>query len=98
MNHCQYIPVQEITCRQDKGTLLHLKYFLTCMDRGSKADTLYGIRVLKYTEDYALAEEASTPPISYSETFVRQLLQHLIRNAVTPMCLLEVLDELVSAA
>ncbi|MCI8994239.1 MAG: hypothetical protein HFI30_00920 [Lachnospiraceae bacterium] len=98
MNHYQYIPIREITCTQGEGPLLHLQYFLTCLDRGNKADTLYGIRVRKYTEDQTLAEESDTPPISYSEAFVRQLLQHLIHNAVTPMCLLEVLDELISAA
>ncbi|MCI8418100.1 MAG: hypothetical protein HFI33_11515 [Lachnospiraceae bacterium] len=98
MNTCQYIPIHEFTCQPCDHPSLRLKYFLTCRESEEPGGILYGICIRKYTAENQQPEEAATPPISYSESFVRQLLQHLIENAVTPMCLLEVLDELLSAA
>ncbi len=96
MKTCQYIWITELTRSKSNGQPLRIQYFLTCRESAQASQSLYGICVRKYTGDEALPEEAVTPPISYSEEFVRQLLQHLIRNAVTPMCLLEVLDELLT--
>ncbi len=98
MKTCEYIPIEELTCQPSGGPSLRLQYFLTCRKPEGPGGALYGICVRKYTDISQQPEEAATPPISYSQTFVRQLLQHLIQNAVTPMCLLEVLDELLSAA
>lgn len=95
MKPCQYIWIQEITQTTSDGTSLRLAYFLTLQDADAPGSLLYGICVRKYQEG-AEPEEAMTPPISHSEDFVRQLLQHVIAHAVTPMCLLEVLDELIS--
>ena len=97
MKTCQYIWITEVTRLKPDGEPLRLQYFLT---RRPSLDTslfLYGICVRKYSGDQCTPEEAVTPPISYSEGFVRQLLQHLIQNAVTPLCLLETLDELLTS-
>lgn len=97
MKACQTTFVQEITQTKSDGTVLHLTYSLTSRESEFPHHLLYGICVRKQEYGQSQPEEARTPPISYSEHFVRRLLQQVITHGVTPMCLLEVIDELLSA-
>jgi len=81
----------------DKGTLLHLKYYLIEETLPPPQTPLYRICIKKSIADRPGVEEAeSTPPVSDSETFTRQVLRQLIRNAVTPICLLEIVDDIMT--
>lgn len=76
-----------------------LFYYLVEDHRDMVVDTpLYGIQVQKQVKENGkiVKEKETAVAISYSEDFVKQLLYDLIHNMVTPMCLLEVLDDLVT--
>ena len=96
MRPSQYTWIQEISQTKSDGTTLRLAYYLTRWTSEDLSTPLYGICVRKSEAEAGEFEETATPPISSSEDFVRQLLQHVITHAVTPLCLLEVLDELAS--
>lgn len=81
----------------EKGTLLNLKYYLIEEELPQPAAPLYRICIKKSTAGNPGVEEAeSTPPVSHSETFTRRMLRQLIRNAVTPVCLLEIVDDMMT--
>lgn len=80
----------------EKGTLLNLKYYLIEEKRlrlslftvSASKNRLRSVRASKKQE--------STPPVSDSETHARQMLCQLIKNAVTPVCLLEIVDDMMT--
>lgn len=81
----------------EKGRLLNLKYYLIEETPVSEGAPLYRICVKKsITEKPGMEEAESTPPVSHSEHFVRQVLGQLIQNAVTPVCLLEIVDDIIT--
>lgn len=81
----------------EKGNLLNLKYYLIEEETPCPAAPLYRICVKKSLSEHPCVEEAeSTPPVSDSEAHARQLLRQLITNAVTPVCLLEIVDDMIT--
>lgn len=81
----------------EKGTVLNLKYYLIEEEQPLSAAPLYRLCIKKSTAAQPGMEEAqSTPPVSHSESFARLVLGQLIRNAVTPVCLLEIVDEIIT--
>ena len=81
----------------EKGTLLNLKYYLIEEEAAPATAPLYRICVKKSIAEHPGVEEAeSTPPVSNSETVTRHVLRQLIRNAVTPVCLLEIVDDMIT--
>lgn len=81
----------------EKGILLNLKYYLIEEEQPSSDTPLYRLCIKKSAaEQPGMEETESTPPVSYSETFARQVLRELIKNAVTPVCLLEIVDDLIT--
>lgn len=81
----------------EKGTLLSLKYYLIEEEQPESAAPLYRICVKKAVRECPNMEEVqSTPPVSRSESFTRKILSQLIRNAVTPVCLLEIVDDIIT--
>ncbi len=80
----------------EKGTLLNLKYYLI-EEKTPQAAPLYRICIKKsFAERPGVEEAESTPPVSDSETHARQMLCQLIKNAVTPVCLLEIVDDMMT--
>ncbi len=80
----------------EKGTLLNLRYYLIKEERSGSPLPLYRIRITKsFSGNPCIEEVRSTPPVSTSESRARSLLSSLIRNAVTPVCLLEILDDMM---
>lgn len=90
--------IETRTVADEKGNLLYLHYYLTEEIRPSSALPLYriGIQKLPVSEPRTV-EIVWTPPVTDCRALARGLLEKLIRNAVTPFCLLEVLDDLLSA-
>ena len=81
----------------EKGNLLNLKYYLIEEEAPRSAAPLYRICVKKSLSEQPCVEEAeSTPPVSASEAQARQMLRQLITNAVTPVCLLEIVDDMMT--
>ena len=89
--------IETRTVTDEKGTLLNLKYYLIEEEASPAAAPLYRICVKKSLSEHPGVEEsASTPPVSDSETRARQLLRRLITNAVTRVCLLEIVDDIMT--
>ena len=81
----------------EKGTLLNLKYYLIEEEPPQSAAPLYRICIKKSIAEHPGVEETeSTPPVSDSELFTRQVRKQLIQNAVTPVCLLEIVDDMIT--
>ncbi|MCI9383589.1 MAG: hypothetical protein HFI24_05210 [Lachnospiraceae bacterium] len=81
----------------EKGNLLNLKYYLIEEEQPLSVTPLYRICIKKsVTEKPGVEETESTPPVSHSEAFARQMLRRLITNAVTPVCLLEIVDDMMT--
>ena len=81
----------------EKGNLLHLKYYLIEEERPVSPAPLYRICIKKsLTESPGVEEAESTPPVSASESRAREMLRSLIKKAVTPVCLLEIVDDMMS--
>ena len=81
----------------EKGTLLNLKYYLIEEEQACSPLPLYRICIKKSLSGNPEVEETeSTPPVSDSESRARSLLSRLIQNAVTPVCLLEIVDDIMT--
>ncbi len=89
--------IETRTVTDEKGSLLNLKYYLIKEKSPHWAVPLYRICVKKTWSERPDTEETErTPPVSDSEAQARRLLGWLIRNTVTPVCLLEIVDELIT--
>jgi len=89
--------IETRTVTDEKGNLLNLKYYLIEEELPQPAAPLYRICIKKSVfEEPDVEETESTPPVSHSETFTRRVLSRLIRNAVTPVCLLEIVDDMIT--
>ena len=81
----------------EKGNLLNLKYYLIEEEAPRSAAPLYRKKEKKSLSEQPCVEEAeSTPPVSASEAQAHQMLRQLITNAVTPVCLLEIVDDMMT--
>ena len=81
----------------ENGNQLHLKYYLIEEERPTSPVTLYRICIKKsLAERPGVEETESTPPVSDSESQARDMLRRLIQNAVTPVCLLEIVDDMMT--
>lgn len=78
---------------------MELEYYLLeeCRDTGVDI-TLYGIEIKKLIrENTAIRrEKESAGAISYSKTYVEKMIRLLIKNTVTPMGMLEIIDEYIT--
>lgn len=74
---------------------IELEYYLVREDsEESVGETAYGIAIVKRDGEYTETEK--TGGISYCEEEVRSILKLLIDGMVTPIGLLEIVDDLVS--
>ncbi len=89
--------IETRTVADEKGNLLYLNYYLAEEIRSLSTLTLYRIGIRKIPA-FRLQEEEErwTPPLSDCEAIALGLLKKLSRNTVTPLCLFEVLDDLMS--
>jgi|GEM_PF-1871888 len=70
-------------------------YFLKDYRTDEEERPLCGIKLIKEEHvngEKTVAEEIA-PALSYSERFVKQIINAMIRNLVTPVHMLEVIDE-----
>ena len=79
---------------RDSREWLGLNYYLTEKQSSEKEETVYGIKVTKQSEEGN--EEDVVDNISYNKEEVLELLNLLSSNEVTPVCMAEILDDLMT--
>lgn len=89
--------VGEKECRINSANTL-LQYYLMEKSQEVRSSKLYGIKIVKIVTDGkgSKQEEEMTPAISYSKAFVKQILLAMLKGTVTPVSVLEIVDDLVS--
>ena len=79
----------------EKGNLLNLRYYLIEEEPPQSGAPRYRLCIRKSPAGNPdIQESESTPP----ESCARRMLCRLIRNAVTPVCLLEIVDDMLTFA
>lgn len=79
---------------EDKS-VMELEYYLIENQKNEELDkALYGVKIAKRIGDYTESEEVDA--ISYSKEFVKQILDKLMENEVTPISMIEIIDDLVT--
>ena len=73
-----------------------LYYWLLKKQKKGTEDTIYGIEIAKYREEQ-LIEKEQIESLSTSESRVVELIQKMARGNVTPMTLLPLADDFLSA-
>ena len=73
-----------------------LYYWLLRKQKKGTEDTIYGIEIAKYREEQ-LIEKEQIESLSTSESRVVELKQKMARGNVTPMTLLPLADDFLSA-
>ena len=73
-----------------------LYYWLLRKQKKGTEDTIYGIEIAKYREEQ-LIEKEQIESLSTSESRVVELIQKMARGNVTPMTLLPLADDFLSA-
>lgn len=81
----------------EKGCSWNLYYYLIEEESPQTEKRLYRLCIRKaLPRQPEIAESVSTPPLAEAPAPARRLLQYLYRNMVTPICLLEVVDDLMN--
>ncbi len=89
----------ERAIENEEGKKYLLKYYITKdMCNVVISQPIFGVAVYKYDLTYCerFMEKEESMAISHSMTMVKKLVDHLITFKITPVCLLEVLDDLIS--
>ncbi len=73
----------------------HLLYYWLLKNK-EKEDAIYGIEIAKYQKE-TLIEKEQIASLSTSESRVVELIQKMARGNVTPMTLLPLADDFLSA-
>ncbi|BCN30039.1 DUF6514 family protein [Anaeromicropila herbilytica] len=69
-------------------------YLLEHVSEENKEKALYGVKITKKIDDYMESEEVDA--ISYSKEFVEQMIKQLMDNDVTPISMIEIIDEMIT--
>jgi hypothetical protein len=79
---------------------LELYYFITEIDQyiADRLIPIYGIKIVnKIKEEEKIHYEIETvKKLSYSKDLVQRLSEKLMKHLITPLCMIEIIDELMS--
>lgn len=78
----------------EDGKEVHLDYYLTQSTRENDV-VVYGIKVDKRGDMF---ETEMTGPISYSKEWVLRVCKKLANHQVTPMVLINIVDDIITAS
>lgn len=81
------------TVQLEDNRVMDLAYYLLENPREDNT-VLYGIKITKTIDEYTESEEVDA--ISYSKEFVQQIIQTLMKNEVTPISMIEIIDEIIT--
>ena len=91
------IDEKEVELEQRK---LYLEYFLTEVKiyETKKEPNVFGVKIInKVVKDNEETYEVDTVlKISYSKEFVLKIINKLISNSITPVCLAEIIDDMIT--
>ncbi|MCI9051893.1 MAG: hypothetical protein HFI05_08220 [Lachnospiraceae bacterium] len=82
-----------------EGHKIQLEYYLLSEPRDIEEEiVIYGIEIKKIIKENGTIkkEKEIARAISYSQHYVEQLIQVLLRNQVTPMTMIEIIDEYIT--
>lgn len=82
-----------------EGQKVQLEYYLLSEPRdAAEGIAIYGIEIIKIMRDKGIIkkEREIARALSYSQSYVEQLLKVLLRNQVTPMTMIEVIDDYIT--
>lgn len=85
--------------QDESNRRLNLRYYLLETRRAAvQSEAVYGIGIEKTLkgEGKHLFEKEMASCISYSKVFVKQMIQKLMDNLVTPVSMLEILDDMIT--
>lgn len=91
--------VGERNFRDDYEKKVKIKYFLVEeYEAGKGKKPVYGIEVIKVgsSDNKDIFEKEITPSISFSKTFVTQIIHKIMDNWVTPITVLEIVDDIIT--
>lgn len=91
--------IGERNCKDEYDKILKMKYFLVEdyeISKGKKP--VYSIEVIKVdkSSNKDTFEKETTPSISFSRTFVMQIIHRIMDNLVTPATVLEIVDDMIT--
>lgn len=77
------------------GRKMRLDYSMTeCQDEADRSKPYYGIKITKYLEGDTETDEVCG--VSYSKNIVSDMLRKMYDNKVTPISLVEILDDMIT--
>lgn len=76
------------------GEVLHLEYYLTSKDSVEEEGKVYGISIENHHGDRVETDVVEN--ISYKEEQVLEFVHILSENTVTPICMAEILDDIMT--
>ncbi len=82
----------EVTLDDDR--MMRLEYKLTENHSIDNEEPYYGIQIVKYLDDNMEMEEISG--ISYSKDKVKSIIKILFQHIVTPITMVEIIDDLIT--
>ncbi|TCT14306.1 hypothetical protein EDC18_106104 [Natranaerovirga pectinivora] len=84
----------------EKDKKLEIEYYITENNQyiAEQLINVYGIKIINkiYDKGNIYYEVESVKKISYSKDLIQRLLSKLINHLVTPVCMIEIIDELIS--
>ncbi len=95
MKERQLLFSNELILEDNRCMKLNYSLLVTNKEEG-QGEPYYGISITRYLDNTVEAEEVEG--ISYSREAVVSMIRKLYRNEVTPISMIEIVDELVTAA
>ncbi len=82
---------------ESESNRIELEYYKISKKASKEQSNLYGVEIVKkeYLGNKSLEEKEDIDCLTNDETVVNNLLSVLKRNKVTPICLNEILDEVL---
>lgn len=84
--------MKEVTLEDDR--LMRLEYSLTENKSIDNDEPYYGVEIIRYLDEDLDVDEVSG--ISYSKDKVKSLIQILFQHVVTPISMVEIIDDLIT--
>lgn len=92
MRRLELLFSNEVTLEDDRT--MRLEYKLTENQAREKEEPYYGIQIIKYLNGNMEMEEVSG--LSYSKDKVKSITKILFQHVVTPISMVEIIDDLIT--
>ncbi|MFP4698166.1 MAG: DUF6514 family protein [Eubacteriales bacterium] len=90
--------VRKVTVEKNKK--LEMQYYITELDHyiADHLTQIYGIEIINKVDEKGgtYYEKECVTNLSFSKDYVQRLINILMNNLVTPVCMIEIIDELMN--